>query len=421
MSFIPMSSFLSELLGFVRFLARRFDEDRCIQIAASLTYTTLLSLVPLIVIALTVIAAFPAFSGLMTQLKIFLLTNMMPEAAGKIITVYMQQFSEKAARLTAAGIAALAVTALMMMLTIEHAFNLIWRVRVQRPLLQRFLTYWAVLTLGPLLIGASLSLTSYLVSYSLGYVAFIPALGVAVLKIVPVMITTVAFALLYLMVPNRYVPLSHALAGGLVTGLGLALMSKGFTAYILHFSSYTLVYGAFASMPVFLIWVYLSWLVVVAGAVVAASLSYWRGGAWRIERTVGQSYFDALRVLRVLRRAQQRGAALNLPLLRQETGLALGELEDILERLRAAKLVERTARQGWMLARNASAITLAEVFRLFVFRPESSAPESDDRSLLALAQMASGRIDEALSGSLEDWCAQADLQPISFKSDRLLG
>ncbi|BCB28071.1 UPF0761 membrane protein [Sulfurimicrobium lacus] len=403
-----MSAQLSELLGFLRFLARRFDEDRCVQIASSLTYTTLLSLVPLIVIALTVISAFPAFSGLMTQLKIFLLTTMVPEVAGKIITVYMQQFSEKAARLTAAGIAALAVTALMLMLTIEHAFNLIWRVRTQRPLLQRILTYWAVLTLGPLSVGASLSLTSYLVSYSLGYVESIPELGVVVLKVVPVVITIAAFSLLYLAVPNRYVPVKHALAGGLVAGLGLELMSRGFTAYILHFSSYTLVYGAFASMPVFLIWIYLSWLVVVAGAVVAASLSYWRGGAWRIERTTARNYFDALHVLRALRHAQQRGAALSLPLLRQETGLALGELEDILRQLRDASLVERTARQGWMLARNAAEISLADVFRLFVFRPESSVPQNGDRPLLELAQRASGHIDEALSGSLEDLCIKSD-------------
>lgn len=401
-----MSSLLTELIGFLRFLARRFDEDRCVQIAASLTYTTLLSLVPLVVIALTVISAFPAFTGLMVQLKIFLLTNMVPEVAGKIITVYMQQFSEKAARLTAAGIAALAVTALMLMLTIEHAFNLIWRVRTQRPLLQRILTYWAVLTLGPLSIGASLSLTSYLVSYSLGYVAFIPAIGVVVLKIVPIVITIAAFSLLYLAVPNRYVPLKHALAGGLVAGLGLELMSKGFTAYILHFSSYTLVYGAFASMPVFLIWIYLSWLVVVAGAVVAASLSYWRGGAWRIERTTGQNYFDALRVLRALRHGQQRGMAPSLQMLRQETHLALEALEDILRQLRDAKLVERTARQGWMLARNATDISLTDVFRLFVFRPESGVPEGDDLALQELAQRVSGRFEEALSGSLEDLCVR---------------
>lgn len=400
---------LLELLSFMRFLTRRFVDDRCVQIASSLTYTTLLSLVPLIVIALTVIAAFPAFFELMTQLKIFLLMHMVPEVAGTIITVYMPQFSSKAAHLTAAGIAALGATALMLMLTIEHAFNLIWRVRTPRPLLQRFLTYWVVLTLGPLSIGASLSLTSYLVSYSLGYVAFIPALGVLLLKIVPILLTTLVFSLLYLAVPNRHVPIRHALAGGLVAGLGLELMSKGFTAYILHFSSYTLVYGAFASLPVFLIWVYLSWLVVVAGAVVAASLSYWRGGAWRIERTAGQNFFDALSVLRALRYAQQRGTAPGLPALRKETCLALEALEDILRRLREANMVERTARQGWMLARDARDIPLVDVFRLFVFRPENAGPAGDDLTLRELAQRVSGRFEEALSGSLEDLCVKPEV------------
>lgn len=392
---------LLELFSFLRFLARRFDEDRCIQIASSLTYTTLLSMVPLVVIALTVIAAFPAFTELMTQLKIFLLMHMVPEVAGTIITVYMPQFSAKAAHLTAAGIAALAVTALMLMLTIEHAFNLIWRVRTPRPLLQRFLTYWVVLTLGPLSIGASLSLTSYLVSYSLGYVTFIPALGVVLLKVVPILITTLVFSLLYLAVPNRHVPIKHALAGGLVAAVALALMNRAFTAYILHFSSYALVYGAFASLPVFLIWIYLSWLVIVAGAVVAASLSYWHGGAWRIEQTAGRAFLDAIRVLRALRDGQRRGEGLSLPMLRRETRLALGEIEDILRRLREANWVVRTAAQGWVLARGGNDIPLAEIFRLFVFQPEAEAV-ANDAALQAMQARVAACMDQALAGSLED-------------------
>jgi membrane protein len=403
-----MSRPIREFLGFMRFLARRFDEDRCIQIASSLTYTTLLSLVPLIVIALTVISAFPVFSGLMVQLKIFLLTSMVPEVAGKIITVYMQQFSEKAARLTAAGIAALAVTALMLMQTIEHAFNLIWRVTTPRPLLQRVLTYWAVLTLGPLLIGASLSLTSYLVSYSLGYVAFIPSLGVVVRKIVPLVITTLAFALLYLAVPNRHVPWRHALTGGLVAGLGLELMSKGFTAYILHFSGYTLVYGAFASLPVFLLWIYLSWLVVVSGAVVAASLSYWHGGMWRIERTAGRRYLDALCVLQALCRAQHRGEALTLAALQRETHVALEELENILRQLRDARWAARTAGQGWLLSAHPGDIAVLEVFRRFVFRPDEALPAGSDANLAALSERTASSLGQALAGSLEDLCAKGE-------------
>lgn len=406
----PMSRPIREFLGFLRFLARRFDEDRCVQIASSLTYTTLLSLVPLIVITFTVISAFPVFSGLMTQLKIFLLTNMVPEVAGKIITVYMQEFSEKAARLTAAGIAALAVTALILMQTIEHAFNLIWRVTTRRRLLQRVLTYWAVLTLGPLLLGASLSLTSYLVSYSLGYVEFIPSLGVGVLKVVPLVITSLTFSLLYFAVPNRYVPFRHALIGGVVTGLGLGLMSKGFTAYILHFSGYTLVYGAFASLPVFLLWVYLSWLVVVSGAVVAASLPYWRGGMWRVERTAGRRYLDALFVLQALCHAQRSGEVLTLAQLQRETSVTLEELEDILLQLLDARWVARTVGQRWLLSAHPRDIAMLDVFHRFVFKPEDDLPAGSDANLAALSERTSSSLEQALEGSLEDLCAKPELE-----------
>jgi membrane protein len=291
------------------------------------------------------------------------------------------------------------------MQTIEHAFNLIWRVSTRRRLLQRVLTYWAVLTLGPILLGASLSLTSYLVSYSLGYVAFIPELGVVVLKIVPLLITSLAFALLYFAVPNRHVPFRHALIGGVTAGLGLGLMSKGFAAYILHFSGYTLVYGAFASLPVFLLWIYLSWLVVVSGAVVAASLPYWRGGMWRVERTAGRRYFDALCVLQSLCRAQRRGEVLALTALQHETHVPLEELEDILLQLLDAHWVARTGGQRWLLSAHPGDIALLEVFHRFVFKPGEDLPADSDANLATLSERASSSLEMALSGSLEDLCA----------------
>lgn len=267
-----MPARLANLARFIRFLGHRFAEVRCSQIASSLAFTTLLSLVPLLVIALTVVSAFPGFSGLMDQVKGFLLANMLPDTAGKIITVYMVQFSEKAAHLTGAGIAALAVTAFMLMLTIEHAFNLIWQVKTGRPVLQRILTYWAVITLGPVSVGISLSMISFLLDRSLAYVPFVAEM---VLKVVPFMIMIGVFSLLYRIVPNCTVPFRHAAVGGMVAGLGIGLTQMGFASYIKHFTSYTFVYGAFASLPVFLLWLYVSWLIVVTGALVAASLPNW--------------------------------------------------------------------------------------------------------------------------------------------------
>ena len=163
----PMKN-LMDLLRFLRFIGNRFSQDRCAEMAASLTFTTLLSLVPLITIALTLFSAFPVFADFSAQIKNFLLANMMPETGGKMISNYMEQFAESAAKLTAVGIVFLTLTAMLMMLTIDKAFNTIWRVSRPRALVQRVLIYWAVLTLGPLLIGGSLSLTSWRASLSMG-------------------------------------------------------------------------------------------------------------------------------------------------------------------------------------------------------------------------------------------------------------
>lgn len=368
----PMPALLSDLLPFLRFIRQRFKEDRCPQVAASLTYTTLLSLVPIVTIALTVFSAFPVFGDLMAQVKVFLLTNMVPDSAGKIISVYTTQFSNKAARLTALGIALLALTAFMLMHTINNAFNVIWRVRKRRSLPQRFLIYWAVLTLGPLLVGASLSITYYLLGLSLGWVKDVPFIGVLVLKLAPIALTIIAFALLYQAVPNRTVRFSHALLAGIVAGVAFELMKKLFTLYLTEFPTYTLVYGAFAAVPIFLVWVYLSWLVVLIGAVIAAVLPYWHNQIWQRDRSAADEFTEALVVLQALYRALQDGEALKLAQLQQALHVGLEEAEYILERLEAAQWISRTAANAWLLSRTPESISLADVFHEFVFRPDHS-------------------------------------------------
>ncbi len=312
----PIPSHWKKVLGFARFVAQRFNEDRCAQAASSLTFTTLLSLVPLITVAVTVFAAFPVFTDLMVQAKIFMLTNLVPEIAGKIITVYMEEFANKAAKLTLLGIVGLTITALLLINTIDRAFNTIWRVRRPRAMVQRLLTYWAVLSIGPVILGASLSVTYYLVSFSLGYVRHIPLISQAGLKFVPVALMSFGFTLLYFVVPNRYVPFRHALAGGLLAGVAFELMKRAFALYITHFPIYTLVYGTFATFPIFLLWIYFSWLVILLGAVVAAALSHWHGGTWQRTRLPGWRFEAALRILQELAGAQRSGQTVNLAWLR---------------------------------------------------------------------------------------------------------
>ncbi|MBI3068943.1 MAG: YihY family inner membrane protein [Betaproteobacteria bacterium] len=240
-----MSEKPAALIELARMVAARFVEERCLQVAASLTFTTLLALVPMVAVALTVISAFPVFGAFTEHLERFVLENLVPESA-EAIAAYTEQFTENAGRLTALGAAFLGLTALLLMLTIDRAFNTIWRVTRPRPMLQRVLIYWTVLTVGPLLIGVSLSLTYWLVGISLGVVRDIPGAGVALLKIMPVVLTSVAFALLYLAVPNRRIALGDALLGGVAAGLAFEAMKRGFAFYVTQFPTYKLVYGAFA-------------------------------------------------------------------------------------------------------------------------------------------------------------------------------
>ncbi|MCR4297968.1 MAG: YihY family inner membrane protein [Gallionella sp.] len=396
-----MQKNLRDFLNFIRFIAMRFHQDRCIQIAASLTFTTLLSLVPLITIALTVFSAFPVFEDFSNQIKIYLLNNLMPEMAGKIITEYMQQFTESAMRLTAVGIVFLAMTAMLLMLTISQAFNTIWQVARPRPLLKRLTVYWAVLTLAPLLIGASLSLTSWLVGLSMGYAKHIPVFGVNVLKVLPVLFTTLAFAMLFRLVPNRYVPRTHALIGAIVAALIFEAMNRIFGYYISHFPTYKLVYGAFASVPVFLMWIYLSWLTILVGAVIAASLSHWRAPATQYLSSATQ-LLNALRVLQIMAHGLQQGKVSTLPELSRSLRLGYDVLEKILEKLADADIVRKAEGQSWLLMRDANQIRASELLRLFVLDHSALPVEQSDDPLQQWLAGYSGQLEQSADLTLQE-------------------
>jgi membrane protein len=376
------------LQTFIRFVVMRFNQDRCAQIAASLTFTTLLSLVPLITIALTLFSAFPVFVDFSSQIKSYLLGNLMPETAGKVITHYTEQFAESAGRLGALGVAFLAVTAMLMMQTIDQAFNAIWRVTRPRPMIKRLIVYWAVLTLAPVLVGASLSLTSWLVGLSMGYAQHIPIFGVGMLKALPVLFTTLAFAMLFRLVPNRYVPLGHALIGGVVASVLFETMNRVFGYYISHFPTYKLVYGTFASVPIFLMWVYFSWLTILLGAVVTASLPHWRTPETPYLPAVVKM-LDAMRVLQYMSRGMQQGAVMTIPALSKVLHLGFYTLEEIMERLVSANLVRKAEGQGWLLMRDAGHIRATELLHLFVLdRSVLFAEQEDDPLKLWLATCA---------------------------------
>lgn len=401
-----MPQHISEFGRFLRIIVQRFNEDRCLQIASSLTFTTLLALVPLITVALTLISAFPVFSATMAQLQTFLFENLLPESA-RLVARYGEQFTANAAQLTAVGIAFLAVTAILTLQTIEHAFNQIWRVPRARSMVQRFFVYWALLTIGPVLIGASLSLTSWLVGLSVDVVREIPGAGVGLLGIVPVVLIWIALTLLYLAMPNRRVLIRDAVAGGLLAALAFEAMKRGFALYITQFPTYRLVYGAFASVPIFLLWVYLSWLVVLSGALVVAILPEWRQRSWQGESAPGTQFFDALHILGLLWIGHRDGNLLTLRQLHAEVKLRIDQIEWMLDTMSAAQWIARTG-PGWALIKDPREITIAEVYRLFVFRGGPRiADRKTGREIDTYAQKLAAKVEDHMQMSLEEFFAAA--------------
>ena len=350
----------------LRLVLMRFREDRCLQVAGELTFTTLLALVPLLTIAFALFAAFPVFEDWSNAFKVFLLTTLVPEMGGKIITVYMQQFADNAAKLTVIGLVFLALTALALMLTIERVFNVIWRVPRPRPIAQRLIIYWAALTLGPILIGASLSLTSWLVTQSVTMTRETKDLHTVLLKTVPILLNVAAFALLYFLIPNRRVAAKDALIGGAVAAVAFELMKRLFALYIQLVPTYALIYGAFATLPIFLLWIHLSWIVVLLGAVVVAVLPRWRLGMLEREEQPGAQLFRALRLIEVLSEQQALAQAPGTARIAALCAMSEEEAEQLLEHMHWLGWVRRIDSGGWILSRDLATLRVRDFYRRFV-------------------------------------------------------
>jgi membrane protein len=341
-------------------VARRFYDERGAQSAGSLSFTTLLSIVPLFTVALALSTAFPVFDDAMTTLQLFLFENFLPDADGlETISDQLLSLSEQAGRLTAIGLLFLLVTSVMLMLTIDETLNRTFRVRRRRPLAQKLIMYWSVLTLWPVLIGTSLSLTPFLFGASS-----------SVLRLVPFVFTWAALTLLYLVVPYRHVELRHAACGALLAGIAFEIAKRAFAVYLSKFPTYTLIYGAFATLPIFLVWIYVSWLVVLAGAIFSAMLPGYRVITSERNRAPGRELSEALDILGVLARAQDAGHVLPLTRIARQAEVMPERCEQVLERCAELGWVAKTEKDGWVLARDADTIRVADVYRAFVLDPE---------------------------------------------------
>ena len=339
---------------YARFVGRRFVEDRCLMVAGSLTYTTLLALVPVFAVTITLTAKVPLVRDFILGLKSFILKNFLPDVAGRMVGDYMEQFAQNAARLTVIGLVIILATAIALMFTIDGAFNDIWRTRQRRSWWKRLVAYFSLLTAGPLLIGASLSVTSYVVHWTRTFDRGIPWFEDWLLKIIPFALTSIALVLAYRSVPSRYVPARHAVIGGVFAALLFELVKHLFVAYVVRVPTYSLVYGTFASVPIFLLWLFCCWMVVLIGAEVTATLSYFgHAPAPRSTRQQAPSVrvAEAKQIVDVLG-SSPAPLAFNALRLQASAPIALpiDITEDILHDLLAAKIIAQVVANQFQLS-----------------------------------------------------------------------
>ena len=298
----------------LRTLRQRFREDRLGLTAGSLTFTTLIALVPLFTVMLAVFTAFPMFSSFQGALEKYFLQSLVPETIARPVLRALTQFSGKARGVGGLGLAVLGLTALATMLTIDRSLNNIWRVRRPRPIAQRVLIYWAALTLGPLVIGVSLSVTSYALSASKGFVDALPGGLSLLLDVAEFVLLAAAMAGLFHHVPNTRVRWRHALSGGLFVAVAFEGAKSGLAWYLKAVPNFSAVYGTFATLPILMLWIYLGWVIVLLGAVIAAYAPSLQMGVTRRASVPGQRFDLALAVLQHIAQrpaGERRGVSLS--------------------------------------------------------------------------------------------------------------
>jgi membrane protein len=331
----------------LRTLRMRFREDRLGQTAGSLTFTTLIAIVPMLTVMLAVFTAFPMFSQFQVALQKYFLQSLVPDGIAKPVLGALTQFASKANRLGTLGLLVLVASALSLLLTIDRTLNGIWRVRKPRSIAQRVLVYWAAATLGPLVLGVSLSLTSYALSASKGLVGALPGGVGLLLDMVQFGLFAAAITGLFHYVPNTHVRWRHALAGGVFVAVGFEVAKRGLAWYLGSVTSYATIYGAFASAPIFLLWLYLGWVIVLLGAVVAAYAPSLQMRVVRQPNTPGHRFALALAVLRQLAQARDGGErGLDLNQIASALRIDPLQIEPVLDALMARDWVARLDEPG---------------------------------------------------------------------------
>lgn len=366
---------------FVRFLWRRFLDDRLFESAGALSFTTVFALVPLSMVVFGVLSAFPVFNEWSDRLSDYVFSNFVPNSARAIEGV-LRQFSQNTGQLTAVGVIALVVSLLITLISVEGTFNKIWRVKSARPQISRFLVYWTVLTLGALVATASLALSTRLFALAIFNTASGQWLEDIMLRLAPMLIELAVFTGIYRVVPHRKVRWRHAFVGALLATLLTELVKWGIGVYLGSFGAYQKIYAQLAFVPIFLLWVYFSWIAILLGASFASSVSAFRYQPAAMRLPVGHEMYGLLRLLGrfALRRREGRGLQAD-EILQLEPMLTDGLASELLFQLCEIGLVTSAESGEWILARDLDDLTLAELYEACKLRipiAEARLPCRDD-------------------------------------------
>ena len=367
-------------LRFLRHVAKRFETDFCFGAAGALSYTTLVSLVPLLVISLALLSAFPIFDKLRAQLIDAIFNDLVPKVGGTV-EQYITGFVDMAGRTTAIGVIVLAATATLLLATIEDRLNAIWRVHQPRGWIARVTIYWTVVTLGPLLVALAFSVTTSLRDFSDALIpseaAWISASSwlAGLAGIVPWLVESIGLTLFYSLIPHCPVGWRPAVLGAVIAALMIETCRWGFTVYLDHFNSYQAIYGALATIPIFLAWMYFTWCCVLFGAEIVAAAPLWSEADEQFELAAPAPLSLAVDVLRLLWRQSAKGGAVQLAAVTRQIRVPGTAIAECLDRLAGAGFVAITADGGYVLSRDLGRATLAELHAAVEPRPPRRAPE----------------------------------------------
>ena len=378
---------------FARFLARRFLDDRLFQASAALAYTTIFALVPLAIVVLGVLSAFPMFGEWRDQLTEYIFSNFVPSAASTVKETLLRLVGD-ATTLTVAGAIGLIASLLITLNSVEATFNQIWRVPSSRPQLGRFLVYWTVLTLGALLAAASLAMSAWLFALPVFSTSEGQVLSNFALRLAPFTIELLLITALYRVVPHRSVAVRHAVAGAFLAAVLLELVKWGLGVYLGMFTTYQRLYGALAALPILMIWIYLGWVAVLLGASFASAVSAFRYQPAAMRLPEGYEMYGLLRLLGRFAEARSEGRGLHTEqMLDLEPMLTDSQLQQFLCQLAEIHLLQRAETGEWLLARDLDTLTMADLYEACQLRvPVSEAwlPCRDD----ALGAAAIAALDE---------------------------